>query len=123
LVNLTYGSILAGVALAGALYISFREVSRLLFIFFVILTYASLVSWRVIVRMAFRRLNGSAIQNRQVLIIGAGPVGREVQEKMNQLPYLGLRLIGFLDDDLLKQSTQLTLSDLRDVRRYCPRII
>ncbi len=102
--SLTAGTLLAGVALAGALYLSYREVSRLLFIFFVLVCYGSLISWRLAVRLVFRKLNGKAIQNRQVLIIGAGPVGRGLQEKIDALPYLGLRLVGYLDDDPTKRS-------------------
>lgn len=116
--SLTLGSILAAVALAGALYLSFREISRLLFLFFVLLTYFSLLSWRLLVRLAFRRLNGEAIQYRQVLIIGAGPVGRELKQKLDDHAYLGLNLVGFLDDDPFKHaSAQDILGTLRDARR------
>jgi exopolysaccharide biosynthesis polyprenyl glycosylphosphotransferase len=77
----------------------------------------SLVSWRLAVRIVFRRLNGKAIQYRQVLIIGAGPVGRDLQEKIDELPHLGLRLVGFLDDDLSKHTSQMDiLGTLHDVR-------
>ena len=116
--SLTLGSILAAVSLAGALYLSFREISRLLFLFFVVFAYFSMLSWRLMVRLAFRRLNGEAIQSRQVLIIGAGPVGRELQQKIHEHAYLGLKLMGFLDDDPFKHaSTPDILGTLRDARR------
>lgn len=116
--NLTLGSILAGVALAGALYLTYREVSRLLFVFFVLLSYLSMLSWRIVVRVLFRKLNGRAIQNRQVLIIGAGPVGRDLQEKIVAHPHLGLKLVGFLDDDPFKRATQPDiLGSIRDARK------
>lgn len=118
--NVTLGSILAGVALAGALYFSYRDVSRLLFIFFVLLSYISLLSWRLLIRVLFRKLNGKAIQNRQVLIVGAGPVGRDLQEKISALPYLGLKLVGFLDDD---PSKRLTVSDILGSIREARKIL
>jgi exopolysaccharide biosynthesis polyprenyl glycosylphosphotransferase len=102
--SLTLGSILAGVALAGTLYITYREVSRLLFVIFVLLGYLSMLTWRMLARIAFRKLNGKGIQNRQVLIIGAGPVGKELQRKILDHPYLGLTPVGFLDDDPVKLS-------------------
>ena len=102
--SLTLGSILAGVALAGTLYLTYREISRLLFVIFVLLSYSSMLTWRMLARIAFRKLNGKAIQNRKVLIIGAGSIGRELQKKISDHPYLGLELAGFLDDDPLKRS-------------------
>jgi exopolysaccharide biosynthesis polyprenyl glycosylphosphotransferase len=116
--SLTLGSILAGVALAGTLYLTYRDVSRLLFLFFVLICYLSMLSWRLIFRWVFRKLNGKAIQYRQVLIIGAGPVGRELQEKLTQHQYLGLHLVGFLDDDTAKRATQADiLGSIRDTRK------
>jgi exopolysaccharide biosynthesis polyprenyl glycosylphosphotransferase len=97
--NLTLASILAGVSLAGTLYFSYRDVSRALFLTFVLLSYLSLLLWRSGSRLAFRLLNGKAQSHRRVLIVGAGPVGRQLQEKIVQSPFLGLKVIGFLDDD------------------------
>jgi len=116
--SLTLGSLLAAVAMAGMLYLSFREISRLLFLLFVLLAYLSMLSWRLVVRLTFRRLNGQAIQYRRVLIIGAGPVGRDLQHKIHEHPYLGLKLIGFLDDDPFKHvSNPDILGSLSDARR------
>ena len=116
--SLTIGSILAAVTLAGVLYLSFREISRLLYLFFVLLAFFSMLSWRLLARLAFRHLNGDAIQNRQVLIIGAGPVGRELQAKIHEHTYLGLKLIGFLDDDPIKQASNPDIiGSLRHARR------
>jgi exopolysaccharide biosynthesis polyprenyl glycosylphosphotransferase len=97
--SLTLASILAGVSLAGMLYFSYRDVSRALFLTFVLLSYVGLLSWRSGSRLAFRLLNGKAQSHRRVLIVGAGPVGRQLQKKIVQSPYLGLKVAGFLDDD------------------------
>ena len=101
LTNLTIGSILASVSLAGLLYLSYRDISRFLFVFFALQAYGYIVSWRLIVRLAFH-LNQKYQHVRNVLIIGAGKVGRELQEQITQHPYMGLEVIGFLDDDLQK---------------------
>lgn len=100
--SLTLGSVLAGVSLAGTLYLSYRDVSRALFLAFVILTYLALITWRIIVRIAFRVFNEKPEHMRRVLIVGAGPVGRKLQEQIVRNSYFGLTITGFLDDDPLK---------------------
>lgn len=105
LTSLTLGSLLAGIALAGALYFSFRDISRGLFLVFGATAFLLQVSWRLIARRLFRMNNGSYTHDRRVLIIGAGPVGRTLQNEINKNAFLGLELIGFLDDDPNKRLT------------------
>lgn len=76
--SINLGSTLAGVAMAGALYLSYREVSRLLILVFLILGYLSLLSWRLVARLYRQVGNGRTTQQRRVLILGAGPVGRQL---------------------------------------------
>jgi exopolysaccharide biosynthesis polyprenyl glycosylphosphotransferase len=97
--SLTLGSLLAMVSIAGILYLSYRDVSRLLFLVFVLLAYTGLLFWRLAYRIAFRLGNGRSVQQRLVLIVGAGTVGLELMSKIVENPYLGLKLAGFLDDD------------------------
>lgn len=101
--NLTLGSILAMVSMAGTLYLSYRETSRFLFVEFVLLAYGALVLWRAAARIGFR-LNKDHFSQRKVLIIGAGPVGRHLQEQITKSPFLGLSLVGFLDDNATKRA-------------------
>jgi len=96
--SLTLGSLLAMVALAGVLYLSYREVSRFLFLMASGLAYLLLVSWRLGARGVFRR-QGLHLQARRVLILGAGDAGRRLEAQIRQMPHLGLSLVGFLDDD------------------------
>ncbi len=96
--SLSLGSILAAMALAGSLYLSYREVSRLLFIVFIILTYFSLVGWRLVERVFFRLYRGKMASLRQVLILGAGEAGLELEQQILGHPQTGLRVMGFLDD-------------------------
>ena len=72
--SISVGTLLAAVSLAGLLYFTFRDVSRLLFITFILIAFTLMVAWRILVRISFRLRSSSAIQNRKVLIIGAGPV-------------------------------------------------
>jgi exopolysaccharide biosynthesis polyprenyl glycosylphosphotransferase len=48
---------------------------------------------------------GKLVSFRRVIIIGAGPVGRQLEESIASKPYLGLTIIGFLDDDPGKQES------------------
>ncbi|MBU0510927.1 MAG: hypothetical protein KKD28_14460 [Chloroflexi bacterium] len=118
LTSITIGSILAGVSLAGILYLSYRDVSRLLFVVFVFLAYLMLVTWRLLARLIFHLGNGNFQPLRQVLIAGAGPVGENLQAQILQRPHLGLTITGFLDDDPAKCNLNAAiLGSLKSVRR------
>lgn len=104
--SLMLGSFLAVVSLAGVLYLTYREISRFLFVLFAALVVLFLICWRVAIRLAFRWDLIKGIQERRVLILGAGVVGRRLQEQINAQPYFGLKLAGFLDDDEQKQAQQ-----------------
>lgn len=116
--SLTAGSLLSAIALAGVLYLSYRDVSRFLFLVFFLLAYILLVSWRLAYRLAFAHGIFPAAQLRRVLIIGAGKVGGELAERILQHKNLGLVLAGFLDDDPAKRATVPNiLGELDQVRQ------
>ena len=116
--SISVGTLLAAVSLAGLLYFTFRDVSRLLFITFILIAFTLMVAWRILVRISFRLRSSSAIQNRKVLIIGAGPVGRDLEERVKQYPYMGLNLIGFLDDNASKRKSEIDiLGNLKSARQ------
>jgi exopolysaccharide biosynthesis polyprenyl glycosylphosphotransferase len=101
--NLTLASLLAGVTLAGILYLTFRETSRVTFLVFFVTAYILLVSWRVGVRLLYRRRNEQEGLNTRVLIVGAGPVGRDIESRIKEYSHLDIALCGFLDDDVRKR--------------------
>jgi exopolysaccharide biosynthesis polyprenyl glycosylphosphotransferase len=101
--NLTLGSLLAGVSLAGMQYMTFRDVSRFLFLLFFALSYLFLVAWRVAYRSFVRARSGIEIHQRAVLIVGAGAVGRQLQDQIIKNPEARLKITGFLDDNPVKQ--------------------
>jgi exopolysaccharide biosynthesis polyprenyl glycosylphosphotransferase len=102
--SLTLSALLAGVALAGVLYLSYRETSRLLFLFFVTATYLALLLWRLPARLLYRQRRLAQRSVSRILIVGAGPLGREVQSLLSAPTHLPLEVIGFLDDDPQKQA-------------------
>ncbi|MEI7990472.1 MAG: sugar transferase [Chloroflexota bacterium] len=118
--NLLFGSLLASISLAGMLYLSYREVSRLLFLLFATSTYVMMVFWRLIIRLLLRFGFFVNSKNRRMLIVGAGELGRTLQSKIVGNTDLDIAVAGFLEDDeLLRQSAQQEilgrLSDLRQI--------
>lgn len=95
---------IATLVFAGALYVSFRDVPRLLFAYFFVLDLLLLVGFRLVTRLVFVLLRGKMDTSTRVLIIGAGKVGEEVARTIRQQEWSGLRAIGYLDDDPDKQA-------------------
>src|SRR3972149_4014158 len=48
--SVTMGSLLAGICSAGTLYLTYRDVSRVLFLAFILIAYLSLAAWRLAAR-------------------------------------------------------------------------
>ena len=63
------------------------------------LNLAFIVLGRSLIRMALRRIRLSGHNLQRILVVGAGALGKEVTRKLNDHQELGLRVIGFLDDD------------------------
>jgi exopolysaccharide biosynthesis polyprenyl glycosylphosphotransferase len=115
--RLTLGSLIATVALAGMLYLSFREVSRFLFLSFAAGAYLSLLLWRFLHRLAFRWNILQGTQQHRVLIVGDGLIGCQLEDQIHAYQTLGLKVIGFLDDDPKKnQSVSNVLGSLEKAR-------
>lgn len=117
--SLTLSSILAVIVLAGFLYFSYRDVSRALFGLFAILSYLLLLLWRIPARLLYwARNQTSNYRTQRILILGAGPVGRDIQTRVELHRHLNVEFIGYLDDDEGKRKTErLILGTVDDVRR------
>ena len=103
---------------AGTLYLTFRQVSRLLFIYFAVLNMVFLLLWRVIARALFRLCNGRSFPERRVLVVGAGELGQLISATIREYAWTGLKLVGYLDDDRAKRNNGLpVLGTLDDARR------
>jgi exopolysaccharide biosynthesis polyprenyl glycosylphosphotransferase len=106
---------------AGALYLSFRDVPRLLFIYFFWIDLALLVSWRGLVHGIFRLARRSGQAGRRVLIAGAGSLGRQVATNLQHQGWRELEVVGFVDDDPAKQHKEVgglrVLGALKDAPR------
>lgn len=115
--SLTLSTMLASVALAGVLYLSYRTLSRGWFLTFVTLTYGLLIGWRIPLRLWYRHRRRRLGHFHRILIVGAGEVGREVEETLRQYPD-HIQIVGFLDDDPQKRAQYPDiLGDLNAIRQ------
>jgi exopolysaccharide biosynthesis polyprenyl glycosylphosphotransferase len=89
---------------AGLLFFSYRDTPRVLVIIFFFLDVILLFSTRVAL-WGYRRIQISnrRVAKRNVVIIGAGPVGRNATIQLKKYAWTNLELIGFLDDDSIKR--------------------
>ncbi|MFZ1769923.1 MAG: undecaprenyl-phosphate glucose phosphotransferase [Caldilinea sp.] len=98
-----------GVILLIVVNLIFRPMlySRLVFLYTAILVTVYLGASRLVIMMARGHLRQYDIGVRRVLLIGAGDVGRMVMRTLAARPDYGLKLVGFLDDNPAKSSTDV----------------
>ena len=97
--TLTLAISLAAFVFAGALYISYRDTPRLMFVYFILADFLFLIGYRWTMRLGLRWAGARQLSPRRILIIGAGNVGRAVARKIQEQAWTGLRLVGYVDDD------------------------
>jgi exopolysaccharide biosynthesis polyprenyl glycosylphosphotransferase len=100
-------AILATGLLAGALFLTYRETSRLQFVYFLLINFLLLMGYRAIIRI-MDNLTGRSRPggDNRVLVVGAGELGLRVAEVIHDHSRWGFELVGFLDDDKLKQGEE-----------------
>lgn len=90
---------MATILLAGFLYMTYREVSRLQFIYTFILTLTLLLVFRVLVLLLARlRRDRALLSPTRVLFIGAGALGQEVVRTIRKYQTSTYKVVGYLDD-------------------------
>jgi len=115
--GLFLGSLLAGIALAGVLYLTYRDFSRAMFLSFLLIMIFSAVGWRLLHKTILRLIGHRFFRIHRALIIGAGKVGRDLQQKIAERRDTRLILVGLLDDDPQKRAADpLILDTLDNVR-------
>jgi len=96
--SLTMASFIASISMAGILYFSFRDISRAMFLSFVMIVYASFLGWRVLARLGFRLRKDWPDSVRRVLIVGSGPLGLRVRQKIETAGIINVICVGYVDD-------------------------
>jgi exopolysaccharide biosynthesis polyprenyl glycosylphosphotransferase len=96
--SVTLACLFAGLAQAGLVYFTIRDISRLYLVYFYLLDYLLLMSWRTVARLLRNTQNGRSPDTRKVLLIGGGEVARQTLERLHELAWAGVHLLGYLTD-------------------------
>ncbi|MBM2811739.1 MAG: putative glycosyltransferase [Chloroflexi bacterium] len=119
--SVSLATITSTVILAGTLYLSYRDVSRVLFLSFFFIVLILLVAYRLVLHLLEILVRGAPRPTR-ILIVGAGQIGQDAAHMIGTHGPPMMKIVGFLDDDdsLRKQSVlgvpvKGALADLLDV--------
>ena len=96
---LVTAELVAVFAFAGVLYLSFRDVPRLMIFYFLLIDLFLLALLRVIVGVTLRYRQARGYDLAHVLIVGANDVGKAVAEALDSEVKHGLVRVGFCDDE------------------------
>jgi len=89
----------AGILLGSVVFFAkYKFFSRPVFFATSVLLCTFLGGWRIIKRLVIRRLIRGGFHNINILIVGASEVGRIVLEEIKKQPYMGFKIVGFLDE-------------------------
>lgn len=89
----------ATLILAGLAYFFYRELSRVLFVYFALIDALLLLAWRASLRLMLRVRHAAwPGSKRRVLIVGTGPLADEVAARLRAYTWTGLELAGFLSN-------------------------
>ncbi|MCL5263720.1 MAG: sugar transferase [Chloroflexi bacterium] len=98
------GSGFAGLASAGLAYLSFRDVSRWMFLLQIFLALIFLFVWRMVARLLIKvTFKQAATVKRRVIIVGSSPIGQHVGQMIDAHQGAGLILVGYLTDKPLTE--------------------
>lgn len=94
--QVTMGTGFAWLLMVGALYLSYREVSRLQTIYF--LGFTLLYQWlhRAGLRFIYQRRGQHRLHMRHVVVVGLGSTAQEVAQRVQEYRWSGLHLVGFV---------------------------
>ena len=81
--------------------------SRLIYIYATVFIIALLAFSRLVKNFVLALLRERGIGVRRVLIVGAGEVGRMIMRIIVAQPHLGYQIVGFVDDDPAKGSSEI----------------
>ena len=116
LAALFLSTFIASISTAGILYFSYREVSRALFIIFVISSFFLCLLWRVLARIYFRKRPESLAVSRRLLVVGLGPLGQSVGQQIQGALSNQLVLVGFVDDGYDDSNSTASLGRLEELK-------
>jgi exopolysaccharide biosynthesis polyprenyl glycosylphosphotransferase len=103
-VHVIWGGAIGTVLMAGGLFIAFREMSRLQFIYFFVINLMLLLGHRAAFRVYYRLIGRERPGWRsRILIVGAGVLGQRLAQVLLDHSRWGYILVGYVDDASSKQ--------------------
>jgi exopolysaccharide biosynthesis polyprenyl glycosylphosphotransferase len=109
---------LASASFAGLLYLSVRNISRLQFIYFVLLDLLVLLALHLLIRSWVSLRNRRSLQ-RRALVVGDPLATERIAEEFARRPWTGVVLVGYTGDSLDAPSAVQRLGNINDT----PRIV
>ena len=95
---LTIANFIGVLTLAGLVYFTARDISRLTLLYFYAIHFVLVTTWRAVVRIARRIMNTNGHDVRKVLLIGGGESAQRVLSRLDELAWAGVQLVGYLTD-------------------------
>jgi exopolysaccharide biosynthesis polyprenyl glycosylphosphotransferase len=92
--SLTTSTLLAWFGLAGILYLSFRDVSRLLMIYFLCILLFLVAVHRIAIRWAFKLIGGRSFDSQRVVVVGEGELAEQAGRAIKRNAWAGFYLTG-----------------------------
>ncbi len=103
-------------------FAKFKFFSRWVFLANFLLMIVFLTLWRVIKRLILRSLIEKGFHNFNILIVGTDRVARILFEEIKRRPFLGLNVVGVLDDSKKDSDLNLPLlGTLSDFKKICKK--
>jgi exopolysaccharide biosynthesis polyprenyl glycosylphosphotransferase len=115
-VVLLLGTVVGTGIFAGFLFFLAHDVSRLVVFVFALLVPFFILAARVMWRHLFKLLRAPRVPTARVLIVGAGELGREIGDQLRERAWLGLDLVGYVDEE---PGEHLTLGALAELEKLC----
>lgn len=99
ILRVSASAVYASILIAAVIFFAqYKFFSRLVFLSSFISVCVFLSLWRAVKRLILRKLILSGFHNINILIVGAGKIGEILVEEVKNNPWLGLKIVGFLDD-------------------------
>jgi exopolysaccharide biosynthesis polyprenyl glycosylphosphotransferase len=94
-------------------------ISRSFIMFFGLISYVFLISSRLGIKTILREIRKRGLNYRNILIVGTGNRARSYAEMINSHSELGLRIVGYVDDQPIKSDQEILgakiIGNLKDI--------
>lgn len=96
---LTRACAVAGLTLAGLVYFTARDISRLLLVYVIILHFLVILGWRMVFHSVHRTQAQRGSPQGKILIVDGSRAVQTISERLKQYHWSNIRLAGYVADD------------------------